>query len=98
MLCRFVVLAFGMDHFSLSAHNVFSMACVHEWALAIHYLDVAPHDLRPLFVLTLVVSFFVETQFRSDAISLFCVHLVFRSSILLSKTLDLSPFVSSKIA
>ena len=63
IVCRFVVLAIGMDHVSLSSHNYVSNDFVNEWALAIHSLDVAPHDVRRLCILTLVVSFDVETQF-----------------------------------
>ena len=49
-MCRFVVLAIGMEHVSLSSHNYVSMVFVNSWALAIHYLVVAPHDVWRLLV------------------------------------------------
>ena len=63
MLCRFVVLAIGLDHFSLSSHNGFSTVFVNEWALAIHPLVVAPYDLRRLLVSAHVVSLILKLMF-----------------------------------
>ena len=60
IVCRCLVLAITMDQFSQSSHKYVPLAFVNEWALAIHSLVVAPHDLRRLLVNTIAVSLILK--------------------------------------